>query len=165
MISSIIKCLKHYRPWWAEIIEGLILWKFRRDEYRPSGDRPFIAVVNDEPELAYLYKDMLNQIKWAKAIAFTDPIKALKHFNLNHREYAGLISDCRMPGMSGIEFLEKAKEICPSVTTIYTCGCFYGTDWILKNCDFVDKYLPMPFSITDLIREVESIRLSKTKVS
>jgi len=106
-------------------------------------------------------RDVLSQSVGAKVLAFTDPRTALEHFNLNYREYAVLISDCVMPGMSGLEFLEKAKETCPSVLTIYTCGCgIYSEDQLRKYCDFVDKFLPIPFTMPDLIREVkECIRV------
>jgi DNA-binding NtrC family response regulator len=124
-----------------------------------SSKRRFIAVVNDEPELAYLFMDTLSQIVGAEVLAFTDPIKGLEHFKSNYREYALLFSDCRMPGMNGIELLKKAKEIAPSVPRILICVYDHGVE---QEC--VDKFLIMPISMRDLIREVkECIRLSKTK--
>lgn len=105
----------------------------------------------------------MSQIEGAEVLAFTDPMKALEHFNLNYREYAVLISDCRMPGMSGIEFLTKVKEIGPSVPRILICVYDYGGN-LFNKYDCVDKFLLKPISAPDLIREVkESIRLSKTK--
>jgi DNA-binding NtrC family response regulator len=161
VISSLVKYLKHYKPWWVSIIEAIMVQVV---EYKStSHGKRFVAIVNDYAELAHLFRDALSQIEGAEVLAFTDPKIALEHFNLNYREYAVLISDCVMPGMNGLDFLERAKKTWPSVITIYTCGCgIYYEDQLLKYCDFVDKHLPIPITMPDLIREVkECVRVSK----
>lgn len=69
-----------------------------------------------------------------------------------------------MPRMRGLDFLEKAKEICPSVVTIYTCGCdILYEDQLCKSCGFVDEFLPAPVARSDLILEIKvCIRVSET---
>ena len=49
---------------------------------------------------------------------FTDPILALEHFQLNEYAYVLVVSDFKMPGLNGMEFLKKIKELNRFVRTI-----------------------------------------------
>jgi len=40
---------------------------------------------------------------------FTDAQLALEHFQINHDKYGLVISDLRMPGMNGYEFIKKSQ--------------------------------------------------------
>jgi two-component SAPR family response regulator len=40
---------------------------------------------------------------------------ALQHFEINAANYYFVISDIRMPGMNGFEFVRKVKEIRPDI--------------------------------------------------
>ena len=40
----------------------------------------FVAVIDDEADLAYLFKEALSQIDGVQVFAFTDPSLALEHF-------------------------------------------------------------------------------------
>ena len=48
----------------------------------------------------------------------TDPILALEHFQLNEYAYVLVVSDFKMPGLNGMEFLKKIKELNRFVNTI-----------------------------------------------
>ena len=69
----------------------------------------FVALI-DEADLAYLFKEALNQIEGVEVFAFTDPSLALEHFQANHQNYMVVISDYRMPSMTGMELLSKIKD-------------------------------------------------------
>ena len=75
----------------------------------------FIAIIDDEPDLAYLFKEALSQIDSVQVFAFTDPLLALEHFQANHQNYSVIISDYRMPTM---ELLSRIKDVKPAVTRI-----------------------------------------------
>lgn len=49
---------------------------------------------------------------------FADPILALEHFQVNEYAYVLVISDFKMPGLNGMEFLKKIKELNRFVRTI-----------------------------------------------
>ena len=59
-----------------------------------------------------------------------------------------------MPGMTGIELLEKMKAISPAVTRILI-SAFEVTDELFAECKCVDKFLQKPISMIKLIDEVE----------
>lgn len=104
--------------------------------------------------MAYLFKDALAQIESLNAVAFTNPVVALEHFRLNHRDYAAVVSDYRMPVMNGDDLLNKMKQIDPSITRIMV-SAFDVDDSVFKDCDCMDKYFQKPVKMVDLILEVQ----------
>ena len=70
-----------------------------------------ISVLDDEADIAYLFRDALSIIKGVDVFAFTDPVLALEHFQINHRNYKCVITDFRMPIMNGAQFLDKVKAV------------------------------------------------------
>ena len=65
-----------------------------------------------------------------------------------------------MPGMSGIELLEKMKAINPAVTRVLM-SAFEVSDALFQECKCVDKFLQKPISMIKLIDEVEMLVNSK----
>ena len=49
---------------------------------------------------------------------FTDPYLALEHFRINCKDYILVVSDIRMPGMNGFEFVRNIREIKPEVKVL-----------------------------------------------
>ena len=122
----------------------------------------FIAIIDDEPDLACLFKEALSQIDGAEVFAFTDPLLALEHFQTNHQNYMVIISDYRMPSMTGIELLSKIKDVNPEVTRIMM-SAFEIQDELFEECKCVDKFLQKPVLMTDLINEVRML-VSKIQI-
>ena len=116
----------------------------------------FVAVIDDEMDLAYLFKDALSQIDGIEVFVFSDPNLALEHFQINLQHYRLVITDHRMPGMAGIELLEKIKAINPAVTRILM-SAFEVSDGLFQECECVDKFLQKPISMVNLIDEVEML--------
>ena len=116
----------------------------------------FIAVIDDEADLAYLFKEALSQIDGIQVFAFTDPLLALEHFQTNHQNYMVIISDYRMPSMTGIELLSKIKDVNPAVTRIMM-SAFEIQDELFQEYKCVDKFLQKPVLMTDLINEVRML--------
>jgi DNA-binding NtrC family response regulator len=126
----------------------------------------YVAVIEDEVDLAFLFRDALSNIEGIQVFAFSDPVLALEHFRLNHHKYAVIVSDNRMPIMSGLELLENIKNIDPSVTTIII-SAFEFSEQIIQECQSVDRFLQKPVSMVTLIDVVESYinkSLVKSKV-
>ena len=122
----------------------------------------FVAVIDDEADLAYLFKEALNQIDGVEVFAFTDPLLALEHFKANHQNYRVVISDYRMPTMTGMELLSKIKDVSPAATRIMM-SAFEIQDELFQEYKCVDKFLQKPVLMTDLINEVRML-VSKIQI-
>jgi two-component SAPR family response regulator len=75
------------------------------------GYEPKVLVLDDDFDLANLVKQILQKDGFENVFAFTDPLLALEHFRLNHKDYSLIISDIRMPMMNGFEFVKEARKI------------------------------------------------------
>ena len=76
-----------------------------------------ILVLDDEFDIINPIKQSVGKIG-LHVYAFTDPFLALEHFRINCKNYNLVISDIRMPGMSGFEFVQKIKEINPAIKVL-----------------------------------------------
>ena len=122
----------------------------------------FVAVIDDEANLAYLFREALSQIDGVEVFAFTDPLLALEHFKANHQNYRVVISDYRMPTMTGMELLSKIKDVDPAATRIMM-SAFEIQDELFQEYKCVDKFLQKPVLMTDLINEVRML-VSKIQI-
>jgi DNA-binding response OmpR family regulator len=69
-----------------------------------------ILVLDDDFDITIIIKGTLQKNGFT-VFAFTDPYLALEHFRLNANDYGLVISDVRMPGMNGFEFVRRVKEL------------------------------------------------------
>jgi two-component system response regulator HydG len=117
---------------------------------------PYLAVIDDETDIVYLFKEALSQISGVKVFGFSDPSHALEHFQRNHQNYKVVISDYKMAPMTGIELLGKIKDIDPSVSRILM-SAFEIQDELDGDGEYVDKFLKKPVSMIELINEVQKL--------
>jgi len=120
-----------------------------------------VLAVDDESAIADIIKQSLQKQQF-KVCTFTDPFKALAHFNSDPKDYHDIVfSDIRMPGMNGYEFVRKVKENDPIVKVILM-SAFEINDKEFHNLlpDIkVDAFLQKPFSIQQLNNVVEKISI------
>jgi DNA-binding NtrC family response regulator len=127
-------------------------------DFKSSNNNKSILVVDDENDIVNLIKQSL-QINVLKVSAFTDPIMALEDFKVNGQTCSLILSDIRMPGMNGYEFVKKVKKINSKVKVILMTA-FEINDKEFHNLlpDVkVDGFLQKPFSIQQLNNVVEKI--------
>jgi two-component SAPR family response regulator len=86
--------------------------------------------------------------------AFTDPILALEHLRMNSDRYGLIVSDVRMPQLSGIEFASKAQEIAPNIPFILM-SAFNMSDLQLPDGVKIERLLQKPVTPLQL-REIVS---------
>lgn len=82
-------------------------------------DQKFVLVVDDEPDILHVIKQSLEvEVGIGQVYAFTRPLLALEHFKLNYNSCAIVLSDIRMPGMTGFEFIRRIRQINPTIKAL-----------------------------------------------
>jgi DNA-binding NtrC family response regulator len=74
-------------------------------------------VVDDHEEIADLVKDQLLKDGYS-VHEFYDPLLALDYFKEHSKKFALVITDVRMPSMSGVELVSKIKEVKQDIKAI-----------------------------------------------
>ena len=118
---------------------------------------PKVLVLDDDFDLATLVKQILQKDVFKNVFAFTDPLLALEHFRINHKDYLLIVSDIRMPIMNGFEFVRKARKINPKVKILLM------TAFEIDDKEFA-RVLPKP-KIDGLIRKPASSKQILNTVS
>ena len=117
-----------------------------------------VSIVDDALDITILFKEVLKSIAGITILTFTDTSLALEHFQANECAYVLVISDFRTPGLNGIEFLSKVKELNRFVRTILMTA-FEIDDKALQGYTkkkIIDAFLQKPISIQDLVKEVNA---------
>jgi len=82
-------------------------------------DQKSVLVVDDELDILGVIKRSLEAGGGVIHVyAFTSPIEALEHFKLNYNNFALVLSDIRMPGMNGFEFIRRIRQINPTIKAL-----------------------------------------------
>ena len=69
----------------------------------------YILLVDDDPDILKLYSDYLK-LNGFKIIDFDNPFEALDYLQNNISNCSLVITDYKMNGMSGTDFINKIKE-------------------------------------------------------
>jgi two-component system response regulator ChvI len=135
------------------------------DENYNNNDKPLakLLVVDDDSDIVQVLKLGLLQNRFL-VDAFTNPEEALRNFKSNAESYCLLLSDIRMPSLSGIQLARKVKEINPNVKTVLM------TAFEIKDNEFskvfpstqVDGFVQKPVGIKELTDKILSI-IGETK--
>ena len=129
-----------------------------------------VLVLDDEFDIISLIKQSLSRIG-LHVYAFTDPLLALEHFRINCKNYILVVSDIRMPGMNGFEFVRKIREINPAIKVLLMSAFEVNSTELAAGLGSakIDGFIQKPISLHQLnsviqehIQEPKSYR--KTKV-
>jgi DNA-binding NtrC family response regulator len=118
-----------------------------------------IVVVDDERDIVNQIKRSLEAMGGLKVYTFTDPFAALEHFSSGCKDHHIVISDIRMPGMNGYEFVKQVKKINPQVKIILMSSFERDDNDLLLDIlpDVkIDTFLQKPFSL-DTLTNIVSI--------
>ena len=117
-----------------------------------------IAVVDDELDIAQLFRDALQTTNGFTIFAFTDPTVAFEHFALNREDYTLIISDLRMPSINGMELIKKIKELNPYIRTILMTAFAIKDDLFQEytRMELINGFLQKPIHLGDLCVEVNN---------
>jgi DNA-binding NtrC family response regulator len=117
-----------------------------------------LLVVDDDSDIVQVLKMGLLKNRFLVE-AFTNPDEALQSFKSDAESYCLLLSDIRMPGLSGMQLARKVKEINPKVKVILM------TAFEIRDSEFskvfpstqVDGFVQKPIGIRDLTDKILSL--------
>jgi len=120
-------------------------------------DLSTILYVDDEPINLMLFKVILG--KKFNVITASSGSEGLK-IMIENKYIAGVVSDMRMPGMNGIEFIRLAKNIFPDIFYFILTG--YDITPEISNAlkeKLINKYFQKPFNDLEMETAIrEAIR-------
>ena len=105
-------------------------------------------IIDDEIDITNLFKEILTSAGF-EVKCFNDPLKAVSEFTKNHNKYVLIISDVRMPKMSGIELVKNLAEIDDNIKVILMTA-FDITGEELKEIK-IEKFLNKPIYLKKLV--------------
>jgi two-component system nitrogen regulation response regulator GlnG len=111
-----------------------------------------ILVLDDDFDITTLIKISLQRHGY-NVFGFTDPFLALEHFKINHSTYSLVISDLRMPSMSGFQFIQNIKLIRPKINVLLMSAfdVIGDSEFSKHSSEFeIDGFLQKPISIKKL---------------
>ena len=125
-----------------------------------SNNQRIVSIVDDETDITDLFQDALSTyIDGISVVSFNDPTLALEHYTQNKQDYTLIISDMRMPLMTGLELLKKVKELDPNVRTMLVSALDMPDDpefqKYLKD-GVIDSFLEKPITINRLCEKVRN---------
>jgi CheY-like chemotaxis protein len=114
--------------------------------------KPMIVYVDDEPRNLAVFEASVPDTWDLKC--FDSAIEALKQ--IKQLQPWVILSDQRMPGMTGLEFLEVASQILPNTVRIVVTGqSEEGTIVQLIRRAKIFDYITKPWTTEDLIVQIE----------
>jgi DNA-binding NtrC family response regulator len=136
-----------------------------KEDSNEDKDKPIakLLVVDDDSDIVQVLK--LGLLKNGFLVnSFTNPEEALQSFKSNSESYCLMLSDIRMPGLSGIQLARKVKEVNPGVKVVLM------TAFEIRDNEFskvfpsthVDGFVQKPIRIGDLTNKILSI-IGETK--
>lgn len=113
-----------------------------------------ILIVDDNPNMSMLLSEMLEIFDYESEMA-EDGLIALE--KLEQRKFSLIITDMKMPNMTGLELLEEVRQKYPKLPVVLISG--YSVDSMSnENTEYKpDGFLSKPFMMTDVEELLESL--------
>jgi two-component system cell cycle sensor histidine kinase/response regulator CckA len=117
-----------------------------------------LLIVDDDSDIVQVLK--MGLLKNGFSVeAFTNPQEALQSFKSNAESYCLVLSDIRMPSISGIQLAKRVKEVNPNVKVVLM------TAFEIRDSGFskvfpstqVDGFVQKPIGIKELTDKILSI--------
>ncbi|HEX2406983.1 MAG TPA: response regulator [Nitrososphaeraceae archaeon] len=112
-----------------------------------------ILLVDDESDIVNLFKCVLESRNY-EVYGSTNPLEALKHYKTNYDKYELVISDIRMPGMTGFELVKIVKKINTAIS-IFLMSTYDTIDYSKLDGRTIDGFIQKPIQIEKLLSKIE----------
>ena len=113
-----------------------------------------ILVIDDDPDVLNLFTDFLKREGFRTA-SYLDPLAALREIRGNPQRYSLVITDIRMPGISGLEIIKRVSQINQEIKVILISAFELDGDNLkgIKYEDFIKK----PVHLRSLAETIDKI--------
>ncbi len=118
----------------------------------PRGQGEHVLVVDDEPDLGEFIGDLLEHYDY-KPTVLTSSKKAVELFNEKPNEFALVITDQTMPGITGKVLVKNLREVRPDIPVILNTGFSEDID-AEAAARMGIRYLEKPVRVQSLIQAV-----------
>lgn len=114
-----------------------------------------IVIIDDEPKIRKGMQNLFDQQDGWHTVAFASAREALVH--LHNQEVDVVITDIKMPGMTGLDLVEKLREVNQEVPVIILSG-YSRFDYAQRAIDLgVRKYLTKPTAADEMLSLLNGI--------
>ncbi|WP_022666433.1 sigma-54-dependent transcriptional regulator [Desulfospira joergensenii] len=134
-----------------------------------------ILVIDDEQDMLTLIDRIISEDTDYEAVIEKDPKKALERFK--SRSFDLVMTDLKMPGLSGIQVLEQVKALRPEVAVVILTAYATIETAVEATRKGADDYLTKPFrrdrllvtleramKLQKMVRENKKLRLALEKM-
>lgn len=113
-----------------------------------------ILVIDDDPDVLNLFTEFLKREGFRTA-SYLDPLAALREIRGNPQRYSLVITDIRMPGISGLEIIKRVSQINQEIKVILISAFELDGDNLkgIKYEDFIKK----PVHLRSLAETIDKI--------
>jgi DNA-binding response OmpR family regulator len=127
-------------------------------ENAASGSGKTICLVDDETDITSVIRRGMEQDGFT-VHEFNDPVKAWEYFQRNGKSCTVVLSDIRMPGMSGFEFCRKVKQLRPEAPVILMTAFEINQSEFSKVLPhtIADAFIRKPVSLKQLKASINEI--------
>ena len=118
-----------------------------------------ILVVDDEVDLGLLLKQFLQGLGF-NVVSFTNSLLAFEHLKNSNNNYSLIITDLRMPGISGLELANRIRKELSLSVKIFLITAFDISD-INDNLEFqsakIERIIQKPIKLSNLKKMISQI--------
>ena len=120
----------------------------------PSVESSQILIIDDDEDILNLFSDFLKKEGYG-VTSFLDPLKALEEIHRRPHRYSIIITDVKMPGISGIELIRRICKINHGIKVIIISAFeLNGED--LNNIRY-DNFIEKPVHMHYLAQTIKRI--------
>ncbi|HLF29099.1 MAG TPA: response regulator [Anaerolineae bacterium] len=123
-----------------------------------------ILIVDDEPRVGFFLKESLESLGRGYTVAHVPSGEAALD-EMAREPYHLVVTDLRMPGMSGLDLLSRVREVAPDTRTILITA--YGSDEVETASQRLKAsyYFTKPFPIDDFTSAVQDALEDRSSAS
>lgn len=120
----------------------------------PFTKSTFIMIIDDEEDILNLFNDFLQQQGYS-VTTFTEPLLALEEIQKNPQKYSLILTDIRMPGISGMELAKIVNNLNKDIKVVFM-SAFQLDSNNLKGIRY-HEYIQKPVHIQMLLQTVKNL--------